>query len=193
MYSEIEDFGKKLLKNYSHPQINQAFRLFQSYMRQAITFYNAAEAIHYRASALLYYYSFMNLAKAIIFLRDPAFPFGHLHHGLIPCKQRGALRNHFVIVPSRGIFPRFYQQVTSTPIGNNTKLRIVGLLGFVSDVAFEYSSFGMGAPKFAHCKYAIVNNAGENGFRSLLAVNLGDPRLVRAKHLSQFLKSILLK
>ena len=78
MYSEVQDLGKDLLKCYTHQDLRNSFVRFQSYIRQAINFYQAAEALHYRASPLLYYYSFMNFAKAITFLRDPTFPFGHI-------------------------------------------------------------------------------------------------------------------
>ena len=49
MYSEIKAFGKDLLKARGHQDLTTAFLQFQAYMRQARTFFEAAEALHHRA------------------------------------------------------------------------------------------------------------------------------------------------
>ncbi len=52
MYSEVKAFGKDLLKAHGHQDLSEAFLQFQAYTRQARTFFEAAEALHHRASPL---------------------------------------------------------------------------------------------------------------------------------------------
>jgi hypothetical protein len=91
LYSEIRDLGQELLHAHGHPNSLKSFRRFQAYVRQGVSFFNSAETLPYRSSPLLFYYSFMNLAKAASFLRDPHYPFGHINHGLTPGRRPGGL------------------------------------------------------------------------------------------------------
>jgi hypothetical protein len=67
VYSEVRDIGKELLRSNGHTELTSGFIRLRAYLRQAKAFYNAAELMNDRASALNYYYSFMNFAKAYIF------------------------------------------------------------------------------------------------------------------------------
>jgi hypothetical protein len=89
LYSEIKDIGKKILASNGHKDLAKSFLILQSYIRQAVKFYEAAEVLHYRASPLIYYYSFMNLAKAYICLQDPTFVDSGLTHGLMAGREIG--------------------------------------------------------------------------------------------------------
>src|SRR5712692_11248540 len=73
-YSEVEDVGLNLIqaKGLQPQSLHQEiFKDFQAFVRQAKSYYGSAKALHYRSSSLLYYYSFLNLVKAYILLRDP--------------------------------------------------------------------------------------------------------------------------
>src|SRR5262249_36884580 len=130
MYAEIKDGGEELLKAHGHENLSQAYLRFQAYVRQAKTFYEAAETLHHRASPLNYYYSFLNFFKALIFLSDPAFTDPFLHHGLTPKVSNGPLRDQQIEVRSDGAFPKLYKLVTDQPISTGTNLKITDLLGY---------------------------------------------------------------
>lgn len=171
MYSEIEERGKALLKTRGHRDVRVSFNRFRSYMRQATTFWQAADQLPYRASPLLYYYSFMNFAKAAIFVRDPAFTFGHIHHGLSPGLGKGGLRTSTVTMVVPGVFSHLYSHVTGTPAPQRSKLSVPTLLGYVSDIRAEYQVFRLGNIRSLACRYAVACYLdSQDAFRGLIAV-----------------------
>ena len=180
LYSEIKDLGKDILTRHGHVTLTYSFDRFQAYVRQSLTFFEAAEALHYRASPLLYYYSFMNFVKAIIFLHDPTFTSGHINHGISPNRKMvGTLGNH-VVTAAQGVFSHFYQHITNTTIPNGTRLRMQNLLSYVSDIGFEYQYLKMGNLSWMGCKYAIVQYANEkNRCRALIAVTRPSRRTIK--------------
>src|SRR5215469_15764111 len=145
LYSEVKALGREILKRNGHQDLRASFLRLQAYIRQARTFYEAAEALHYRASPLLYYYSFMNFAKAYLHLRDTKFKDTNLHHGIRLGNASGSIRGHRVVAMTKGVFPLFYERVSTISIGPPRQLSIAALLGYVSDVAFEYVSLQFGA------------------------------------------------
>src|SRR6266566_3355362 len=73
-YSEVEEVGLNLIQSRGlQPQSlhQEIFKYFQAFVRQAKTYYGSAKTLHYRSNSLLYYYSFLNLVKAYLLLRDP--------------------------------------------------------------------------------------------------------------------------
>jgi len=171
LYSEIRDLGQQLLKQNGHANSASSFIRFQAYVRQSISFFKGVEQLEYRSSPLLFYYSFMNLAKAAIFVRDPNFPFGHIHHGLVPSSTNGGLSTQFTTVVTTGVFGRLYALVIGNSIPNRAKLTIKSLMGYLSDLTFEYQYLKFRHPRYAGCKYAIGRNTQEANFRSILAIN----------------------
>src|SRR5260221_14479744 len=84
-YSEVEEVGLNLIQTKGlqpqslHPEI---FKSFQAFVRQAKSYYSSAKTLHYRSSSLLYYYSFLNLVKGYLLLKDPQRIMGQkVHHG----------------------------------------------------------------------------------------------------------------
>lgn len=148
LYAEIKDSGKELLRAHGHKDLKGSFARFQAYIRQAKTFYEGAEILHHRASPLNFYYSFLNLAKALILLRDPNFVDRNLTHGIIQKPAAGSLRKQKIIIQPHGVFPNFYRLVTGHRLLNNATLRITDLLGYSSDVQFEYENSDMGLSHF---------------------------------------------
>jgi hypothetical protein len=154
-YSEIKTAGKELLRSNGHTNLAEAYLQFRAYIRQATTFYQAAEALHHRASPLNFYYSFMNLAKAVILLRTPNFVNHNLMHGISPQSKAGSLRKQKLSVKSNGVFPMFYKTIVGRPFSQNASLKIADLLGYVSDVQHEYVKLQYGPKRSFPCKYAI--------------------------------------
>ena len=175
LYAEVKDVAHALLNTYSHPSPATSYPRFQAYVRQAISFHDAAEKLHYRASPLLYYYSFMNFAKAIIFARDHTFTTGHIIRGIQPPHNTGMLRQHFVTVRVPGVFSHLYKYAVRQSIYSGAKFSVMKLLGYVSDVGQEYQEFKYGSPLSVGCKYAVVQYNDFQGCRGLLAVNTPTP------------------
>jgi hypothetical protein len=171
-YSEVTDLGYDLLQRQSHPDSGTSFKRFQAYIRQGLTFFGAADQTHYRASPLLYYYAFMNLAKAIVFLYDHGFTAGHIYHGLTPAPGTGNFRDHFIKVKTSGVFQSFYKQILGENIATETKLGVLGLLSYISDLTYEHRFFNLGESSSYPCKYAVVQWEGEEQYRGLIAAGV---------------------
>src|SRR6267143_5486899 len=82
--SEIPSVGKEFVaaRNPHVADVELVYRRFRAFLRQARTFWDAAQPLHHRAGPLNYYYSFLNLAKAYICLAYPDPVAGRPHHGL---------------------------------------------------------------------------------------------------------------
>jgi hypothetical protein len=193
-YAEINEIGKRLLKSNHHPNPNKSFGRFQAYIRQAKTFYETAEFLHHRASPLNYYYSFMNLAKALIFVRDPTFVDHNLKHGIIQKPQNGLLRRQRVIVKKAGVFPKFYETTTRNTLLNNSSLSIVDLLSYVSDVAFEYVEIKYGSPSSFRTKIVFCSDAQKLNVFPLMAINTAQSKRFKTieKRLTKIFDEVML-
>jgi YaaC-like Protein len=170
LYSEVKSIGHELLKAHGHHRLGESFLQFQAYIRQAKTFFEGAQALHHRASPLNYYYAFMNFAKAYIFLRTPGFVDNKLVHGLYYRAQTGTLRKQSIHVNRTGVFPLFYELVTGAKCNANSKLKIVDLLGYVSDVSFEFGKLSYGSYPYFRCRFAIGVNTQSNTAFPVIAV-----------------------
>jgi hypothetical protein len=124
-YAEIKQSGKSILRAKGHTNLAEAYTQFRAYIRQAKTFYEGAEALHHRASPLNYYYSFMNLAKALLLLNSPGFVDRGLTHGISPQSAIGSLKKQKIIVRPHGIFPLFYKLVWPAPGSEDTELGVL--------------------------------------------------------------------
>jgi YaaC-like Protein len=171
MYSEVKAFGKDLLKAHGHQNLSEAFLQFQAYTRQARTFFEAAEALHHRASPLNYYYAFMNFAKASILLRTPGVIDRNLKHGLHHTAKTRSIRTQYLRVLPNGVFPLFYKEVTGIQIPQTVKCRIVDLLGYVMDVAYEYRVLKYGQPQYHMCRLAIAIDGHQKTIFPIVAVH----------------------
>ena len=156
-YSEVEDVGLNLIQTKGlQPQSlhQEIFKYFQAFVRQAKSYYGSAKALHYRSSSLLYYYSFLNLVKAYLLLRDPQRIMGRttrsVTHGL--SYKPSTTNTDFqleVIRVCEGIFPMFYEAQTSNVISTarTSTLNITSLLSYPYDISYPYQLVGYGAHK----------------------------------------------
>jgi hypothetical protein len=154
-YAEIKELGRELLRANQHPNPAKSFAKFQAYIRQANTFFETAAELHHRASPLNYYYAFMNLAKALVFLRSPSFVDQRLTHGISPNLQPGSLRRQRVNATDVGVFPKFYETATGKKLPKRSSFKIAELLSYVSDVSFEYITLKYGTPSLFRTKFAL--------------------------------------
>src|SRR2546429_2968802 len=127
-YSEVEEVGLNLIQTKGlQPQSDhqEIFQYFQAFVRQAKSYYSSAKTLHYRSNSLLYYYSFLNLVKAYLLLKEPQRIMGRtnqaVHHGL--SYETSTTNTDFqleIIRVRRGIFPLFYESQTSNSISPAT-------------------------------------------------------------------------
>jgi hypothetical protein len=169
LYAEVKPIGKELLKVRGHATLTESFLQFQAYIRQARTFFEAAESLHHRASPLNYYYAFMNFAKAWILVSNPGFVDDGLVHGLQYKATSGNLRKQTLRVLSNGVFPKFYKETTRVTINNPVRFRIVDLLSYVTDIRYEYGLLKYGKPQSFACKFALCLNHASNMTFGLIA------------------------
>ena len=119
-------------------------RNLKLYIRHASEFYEAAGAAKANTAPLIYYYSFLNLAKALCELRSPEF---HKRsecykHGVSwrPDPQRVAdPAKETVSITTRGVWHVLWEALTQKPCPatNPTKLGIKKLFSYCPEVSVE--------------------------------------------------------
>src|SRR5260370_18010838 len=179
-YSEVEEVGLNLIQTKGlQPQSlhREIFKYFQAFVRQAKSYYVSAKALHYRSNSLLYYYSFLNLIKAYLLLRDPQKIMGRttqaVTHGL---SYRSTTNNTDfqleVIRVSSGIFPMFYEAQTSNVISTarNSTLSIINLLNYPSDISYQYQLAGYGNHKILPSIPAAVTDRTTNQSWTIIGI-----------------------
>jgi YaaC-like Protein len=166
-YSEVEEVGLSLITKGLPPQSfhQEIFKNFQAFVRQAKSYYSSAKALHYRSSSLLYYYSFLNLVKAYLLLKEPQWIMGRTNqavtHGL--SYRPSTTNTDFQLERIRvrpGIFPLFYEAQTSNSISTvrNSSLSIINLLSYPTEIAYQYYLAGYGNNKILSSLVALVTD-----------------------------------
>jgi hypothetical protein len=170
--SEVKKVGRELLLRLGHPkpEVDDTFRIFRSFIRQARTFYESARTLHHRASALIYYYSFLNLAKALICLTDPKAVSGKISHGLFYRFRHGKLASQSLGVEAKGVYRSFYEKVTSYTLPQTFRPNIGRLLTYCSDIAYECEHSGFGQHRALPCRHRLLIDTEKKVAFSVLAV-----------------------
>jgi YaaC-like Protein len=160
--SEVKKASTEFISRFGHSkaQVKDIQPKFKAFIRQAKTFYESAELLHHRASPLLYYYSFLNLAKSYLCLHRPNFVGGNIHHGLQHTFTNGGLKKQNVKV-KHGVFPQLYNQLYGNTFPLNTNISIINALGYSSDIAFEYEKTNYGYHRLLRTRYRIFLNDKE--------------------------------
>jgi hypothetical protein len=147
-YYDIEESRNEFLKSTkgitNARQRALVASAFSSYMTQAHNFYRYAIGSDYRSAALLYYYSFLNLAKAKLVTDKPELATSEFVHGLKRKVKTGGLEeiSSSLDVPRSatrvGTFGELYQLRFNRPLGSTRSIKLKHLLGYSSDVSHEY-------------------------------------------------------
>lgn len=158
--SEVQSVGQSFLKTAGVPRPKAAFQDFRAFIRQGKAFYEAASRLHYRAAPLMYYYAFLNLAKAYIITRDPAFVRGPVQHGLAQAKVSAKkLVQETIRVPATpGVFHKFYEIEAKQALKSPLRLNIATLLGYCTDVSHEYGKAGYGECRLLPVKARFLSH-----------------------------------
>lgn len=160
--SEIPDEGKRLIQFHSNTtdpaEVDALYRLVRAFIRQAENYYRAARGLHYRSSALLYYYCFLNLAKAVLSVHGIAYK---STHGLSARTDTTstALGKQTVEVHPKGVFPTFYHQQLKRVLPKDVRLDVKALLGYIAQITHEYEAAGLGrTAALVLCKGRILGD-----------------------------------
>lgn len=173
--SEVKKAGRDLFlrSGRTRTEVDSTFHTFRSFIRQARTFYESARTLHHRASALIYYYSFLNLAKAYICLTDPAAVSGKASHGLYYKFSNGKLSTQFLGVEGSGIFRAFYDKLVGQQLPKVFRPNVARLLAYCSDIAYECEQAGFGRHRALPCWHRVLfdQNQTKTAFSLVAAVH----------------------
>lgn len=163
-YSEVEEVGQKHLLSQGIPkrQVKQTFKHFQSFTRQAKTYYISAKNLNPRSAGLLYYYCFLNLTKALLVQKYPQIGRTKTGHG-ISClpKDFSKLKKQTVrVLDDGGVFQKLYDLYFGTPIKKQF-LNVQELLNYCSDISYQCQIAGIAHSKLQPCLYAHLVNKNE--------------------------------
>lgn len=127
-----------------------------AYLGQALEFYEAAASPHLGSKPLLYYYCFLNLAKAALLYEGVAIP-PVVVHGIgdpkANVRQRVRLEGQHVRIDARhpqhsAVFPEFGALLGDTATDHRT-IRVVDVLGQIPSIHRTYCHVAGCAPQFA--------------------------------------------
>lgn len=167
-YSEVEEVGHKHLLNQGIPkrQVKQTYKYFQAFVRQAKTYYLSAKNLHPRSAGLLYYYCFLNLAKAALVQEYPQIGKIRIGHGAssLP-KDFSKLKSQTVrVLDDGGVFQKLYDWYFGTPIKKQS-LNIQELLNYCSDISYQCQIAGIASDKLEPCLHVhLVNKNDKTGW-----------------------------
>lgn len=168
-YSEVEEMGKDFLKSHgiSHPATQKKmYSSFQAYIRQAKNYYKSAQSLHYRSSGLLYYYSFLNLTKALLILDNHGLLVDKkIKHGLeYQIKPNKQFDKERITTFTNGVFPMLYKHLINQQLPNKTSLQLKEIFSYCTDVNYQYESGNFGHRKTIPSLASFVTKRqGNNG------------------------------
>lgn len=143
---------------------DQLWREFRAYIRQAEGFYRGACVLPWKSGPLNFYYSFMNLAKALAIARgffqpQPSQDLRVLRHGLTARVLPGTPDTWRLTVHGNdGLFALLYRAIVASAIPDGTELDAKRLLGYVSQIAWQLDKSGVSAPKsWFPCRWIILS------------------------------------
>ena len=182
----IPDRGRDLFPG-TLAQKNSLLRDFRNCVRQGRLYDNAAALVAGNSSALLSYYSLLNLAKAELLISDPHRIQGQvIRHGLsFDVGSRGTLRSHSLQVYD-GVFSLLYKRRMNRTLDPGTRLSIRRMLQTVPEVGWELDVSELGPSSARGLLLAIVFDASH--IWNLIAVQAPSALIdksVTAKHVRQ--------
>ena len=177
--------GKKLWGTLT--EFNKYWPDFRSYIAQARLYDDAAEHMQGASSALLAYYSALNLAKAeLLRLRPEEIYEEEVHHGLTYGPSKRSIKVDY-ITTRPGVFPMLYGARTGLALKPGEQLPILRLLANVSDVSHELRSAGLAAPQVGQIHHSIVSNYAGESWSIFAFADAGEPPILKCRETRRFL------
>lgn len=167
-------------------------RNIKVYIEQAQSFYKAAQAAETSTAPLIFYYSFLNLAKALSEIRYPGFHkrTESYHHGITWKPNKDYLVNlstESIRVTTKGVWHTLLETVTgaSVTVPNPLPLPIRELFALCPETGSEFErTFGRPTRLVELKKEGLFVDEDKNEFWIKITVsknNLGELRLSRPK------------
>lgn len=158
-YSEVESVGLEFLRNSGITNLRtrkKTYKAFQAYVRQAKNYYNSAKSLQVRSSGLLYYYCFLNLAKAALVISDPTISGSFIRHGLqYHTNDNSSFSSQKVLIEKSGVFRKLYEFYFGKSPSSNA-FNIQTLLSYCTDISYQNDIAGVGADKVIPAFSAIA-------------------------------------
>ena len=174
-YADVPVAGKDLLrsKGVQDSDLDQAHQALKSFIRQAQTFYKAATVATTRASPLIYYYSFLNLSKAIILFDNPNTVDGKILHGLTFNLSKDSLDKQKLKINKTGVFPLLYKHLTGDVINQEIQIDLLSLFAYCTDITFEIHRTNLVQQMIApFLGRILVNQSGDQASLVLATPNM---------------------
>ncbi|HCC67868.1 TPA: hypothetical protein DEP90_01475 [Patescibacteria group bacterium] len=168
-YSEIDNVGDKWLKSRYPNNLKRksVYLTLQSFIRQAKSYYYAAEGQGFSIAPLSYFYSFENLVKAYLTVKRGNTYKQKDYHGLNYHPEKDGR----VYLIKSGVFSDFYRESMKTTISSKISLDIIKQLSYCRDISYEYSRLHNEAPAYISGKSAFVVTDPDKLAHVVLAVN----------------------
>lgn len=139
---------------------------FRGFLRLAALYDNVAISVQGSPSALLHYYSALQLAKAELLVHMPSTVFNtKVGHGLSFNPEEGKSLNGDSLKVQNGVFRELYEHRTGVQLPIGTRLKVTALLRSCSDIAFEVEQAQLGRCTAAAIEHFVVG--GPSGAKSL--------------------------
>jgi hypothetical protein len=160
-HSEVKEFGIRRFSG-SQQERQALWTALRGSVIQAQEYFRAAEATGGLSAALLYYYCFMNLAKAEILLWKPDSIFEpgtgallDISHGFTyrPNQSRD-FEHDFIKVKRRGVFPLLYEKRLGCQLSMST-LDVLTLLLRVPELATDLDDIGLPSTRSGYIDHVI--------------------------------------
>lgn len=172
--SEIQLVAEEFFTKRGNSKPKRTYKLFQAFIRQGKTFYFAGKQLHFRASPLMYYYAFLNLVKAYISISDPDFVIDRVNHGLTWGKFTSnplPIQRLFITTQYNGVYRKFFELERGRLPKTKIPLNINRMLGYCTDVKYEYELAGLGTSRILRCQVNIFGHGASDIYWPLIAVN----------------------
>ncbi|MDB5181063.1 MAG: hypothetical protein JWO54_826 [Candidatus Saccharibacteria bacterium] len=159
-------------------KIQKISKELTAYIQQAKNFFTYAQNSDYRSSPLLYYYSFLNLAKAKIIIEHPEYAGKKFKHGMYRKIESGKLARRTLGVrktrpslKSIEVFNELYNIKYGSFLPEEKSLNIKDLMGYVSDVSQEYTRIFGKTSKISGVKYYLMYDSQRRKSWTTLAIH----------------------
>ncbi|MBN9327943.1 MAG: hypothetical protein J0I87_13660 [Cellulomonas sp.] len=159
-YADVPDKGRRLFRG-TLAQKNERYREFRNFVRQARAYWDAGERVSGSASALLYYYCFLNLAKAEILAQSAAPMPVKIRHGLThdPRGTDSVRSDHLTVRP--GVFQELLKARTGSRLPDATRIPVMSLLSQIPEIGMEMDEFGLTRPRTTPAYHVVAQNPDE--------------------------------
>lgn len=177
-YSEVRSVAIRRFKGTEDQKV-QLWSALRGLVIQAREYFRAAEATSVPSAALLYYYCFLNLAKAEILLWRPELIFDRdtgavkrLDHGLSadPTKATNFEEDSLKVL-TRGVFPLLYEmRLGQAP--QMSEVGVVKLLQHVPELGTDLEDVSLPSSLCGFIRTAVINRSveGRHELRTVCAI-----------------------